>query len=200
MSTMNEFGPYSAKNGCFIVKNINECKKTIKIFNFPIPFNRERNLLMIKGVAEADIRASLLKGELRHKILAKEITITCSDIDLLQFNDDQKQFLEDAGIVKGLEVDGSGNIKYLWRQEIPLIGTKDGTNRIFLTPEVFLYGVYEGNIFHIDVSHNGKRVFEGIDYKVIESSGVGTGYDGIQFTTFIPVSRSVLMANYTISV
>ena len=110
MSGFNDFAPFLKKYGCFIVRNVTpDRNKTIKIFNYPIPFNKSRDLLQIPGVAEADIRASLLKGEIRHKILAKDIIVECSDIDLLQFNDDQKQFLIDAGIIDGLAV-GTGQI------------------------------------------------------------------------------------------
>lgn len=94
-------------NGCFTVLNIiNNSNKTIRIFHYPIPVGMARDLLRIPGVAEADIRASLLKGELRNKLIAKEIRVICSDIDLLQFNDEQKQFLLAGGVVKGLSVDG----------------------------------------------------------------------------------------------
>ncbi len=105
MSGMNDFAPYIKKNGSFVVKNVcPDRKKTIKIFNYPINYGMTRDILQIPGVGESDIRASLLKGELRHKILAKDIIILESDIDLLQFNIEQKSFLQSAGIINGLEV------------------------------------------------------------------------------------------------
>lgn len=111
MSTMDEFANFRKINGCFIVRNIsNDRNKTIKIFNYPILNGQERDLLDIPGVAEADIRASLLKGELLHKIRSNEITVICSDIDLLQFNNSQKLLLQSAGIVNGLEVSGTGGL------------------------------------------------------------------------------------------
>lgn len=100
----NDFAPYLPNNGSFVVKNIAANRKTIKIFLYPIPFNSTRDLLKIPGVSESDIRASLLKGEILRKIKAQEITVEASDIDLLQFNDAQKLFLQNAGIVNGLEV------------------------------------------------------------------------------------------------
>lgn len=199
MGGFNDFAPFVKNPQCFIVHNIAFDKKTIKIFNYPILWNTSRDLLGIPGVSESDIRASLLKGEIKHKILAKEIYVICSDIDLLQFNDEQKKFLQDAGITNGLEVTTApGNLNYAWRQEIDLIGVKNGTNRTFFTPEKFINGLYYGNNFHIDVSHNGKRLFEGIDYRVAESSGAGTGYDMIVFIAFTPISRSVLKSNYVV--
>lgn len=104
---MDVFAPYftPAKYGTFIVRNIcTDRRKTIKIFQYPILYNTTRDLLAIPGVAEQDIRASLLKGEIRHKILAGDIIVESSDIDLLQFNLVQKTFLQGAGIVNGLDV------------------------------------------------------------------------------------------------
>src|SRR5437016_7423246 len=100
---MDDFAPYSQNNGKFIVKNITkDSNKTIKIFNYPILFGDTRDLLAIEGVSEADIRASLLKGTLNHKLKVGDIEIVDSDIDLLQFNSAQKLFLQQGGINKGL--------------------------------------------------------------------------------------------------
>jgi hypothetical protein len=107
---MNEFAPYLKMNGCFIVQNVSTQIKTINIFQYPINYGRTRDLLQIPGVAESDIRASLLKGELNHKLRAQDITVICSDIDLLQFNNEQKNFLMRAGIVNGLSAGGTGGI------------------------------------------------------------------------------------------
>lgn len=202
MSTMDEFAPYLKKYGCFIVRNItNDRRKTIKIFNYPIPFNRTRDILQIPGVAEQDIRASLLKGELRHKILAGDIVVECSDIDLLQFNDDQKKFLQDAGIIKGLEVTGVvSEIPFLLKQNVKLIGDIDGINRIFKipSPDKFINGVFHGNTFKIQVFHNGRELIETDDYIVSESGGVGTGYDTIILVSFSPRYKSKMYSNYVI--
>lgn len=103
MSTMNEFANYKKRTTCFTVKNIVQ-NKIVRIFTYPINPGETRDLLTIPGVAEADIRSSLLKGELLRKLLAKEIVVVCSDIDLLQFNDEQKAFLQESGIIEGLEV------------------------------------------------------------------------------------------------
>lgn len=209
---MNTFAPYLKRNGCFIVQNISSNnnvhgptrKKIVNIFNYPILPDQTRDLLAIPGVSESDIRASLLKGEIRHKILSKDITVICSDIDLLQFNDDQKLFLQQAGIINGLEIVvpdfPAGTLNYLFKQEIPLIGLKDGINRTFYTPEKFINGIYSGNSFHIDVVHNGRSWFQGIDYKVLESGGSGTGYDTIQVISQVPNNHSLLYANYVVPI
>lgn len=199
----DDFAPYQKKHGCFIVRNVTpDRQKTIKIFHYPIPFNKTRDLLDIPGVGEDDIRASLLKGELQHKILAKDIVVECSDIDLLQFNDDQKQFLSDAGIIKGLEVTAViTTLPYLWREEITLIGLRNGTNRTFFTPDKFLNGNFvTGDQFHIHIKHNGKDLYENIDYTIGESSGPGTGYDTINLISLTPTSHSLLFATYAIKV
>lgn len=205
----DSFAPYLKKHGCFIVLNIShlnqehgpERKKVVKIFHYPILPNQSRDLLAIPGVSEADIRASLLKGEIRHKLLAQDITVICSDIDLLQFNDDQKLFLQQSGIIKGLEITTVvGTLNYTFRDEIPLIGVKNGTNRTFFTPEKFINGPYFGNSFHIHVKHNGKDEYEGIDYRVDESGGIGTGFDMITFISKTPNSHSILIASYVVKI
>lgn len=205
----DEFAPYLKKFGCFTVLNIShlnqdhgpERKKVVKIFHYPINPGQTRDLLDIPGVAESDIRASLLKGEIRHKILAQDIIVVCSDIDLLQFNDDQKAFLQQAGIVKGLEVTAAvGTLNYVFRDEIPLIGMKNGTNRVFFTPDKFINGLYSGNTFHIEVKHNGKAIYENIDYTIGESGGPGTGYDTITIHQFSPLAKSTLLSWYAVKV
>jgi len=199
---MDEFAPYLKEYGCFIVRNItNDRQKTIFIFNYPINFNQTRDILQIPGVAEQDIRASLLKGELRHKILAEDIVVECSDIDLLQFNDDQKKFLQNAGIIKGLEVEGTvATIPFLLKQGVPMIGVVNNSNRIFTIPpsDKFINGTFHGNLFRIQVFHNGRELDETIDYIVSESGGVGTGYDTIILTSFAPRKKSKMYCNYVI--
>lgn len=105
---MDIFAPGYPINGCFVVLNTSPQIKTINIFQYPINYMTTRNLLLIPGVAEQDIRASLLKGELNYKIRAHDIQVVCSDIDLLQFNTAQQTFLQNAGIVNGLSVNSSG--------------------------------------------------------------------------------------------
>lgn len=90
---------------------------------------------------------------------------------------------------------GSG---YYWREKIPLIGMKNGVNRTFYTPDKFLNGSYLGNTFHLTVEHNGKELYENIDYTIAESSGPGTGYDTINIFSLTPNSHSLLYATYAI--
>jgi hypothetical protein len=104
MANLNDFARDLSTTTSFVVENIAVPDKLVRVFQFPIPIRGTRDLLKIRGVGEADIRASLLKGELRVKILAKEIRVVQSDIDLLQFNLDEKSFLQSAGVVDGLEV------------------------------------------------------------------------------------------------
>jgi len=100
----NSFAPGSRNPQCFVVQNITTEPKTIMIFNYPINPGCTRDLLRIPGVAEDDIRSALLKGEIKHKLLTGDITVICSDIDLLQFNTTQLAFLQGAGIVNGLQI------------------------------------------------------------------------------------------------
>ncbi|MGI0058127.1 MAG: hypothetical protein ACREBJ_00020 [Nitrosotalea sp.] len=110
MSSESNFA-YSIKyNTTFTVKNITGSKaaspyeKTIFIFNYPINHVETRDLLQIPGVQEADIRASLLKGVLRHKFLCGDISLVYSNIDLLQFSDKQRAFLYQFGFTEGVQV------------------------------------------------------------------------------------------------
>lgn len=193
---MDSFAPFSKNPLCFIVTNIAPSRKTINIFKYPIGWGKQRDLIKIPGVSESSIRASLLKGELQHKILAGDIYVNCSDIDLIQFNDEQKQFLIDAGIINGIEPGGSTT--YAFRDNIRLIGATDGINKIFYTTEKFINGNYFGNIFHIKVRHNGKELYESIDYTIGESGGAGTGYDMINIYGFTPNENSILYADYVV--
>lgn len=203
------FGPKEVDT-VFIVKNITKNtpqEKTVRIFDYPILAGQTRDLLAIPVVSEADIRHSLLKGELRKKGVVGEICIQRTNIDLLQFDDEQKAFINSlscGGELDGIEItefDGyvTAFIPYLFKQNVELVGTKDGSNRIFTVPssDKFLNGTFESNTFKILIRHNGRVLVEGKDYSVSESGGVGTGYDTI-ILTFSPVSGSQLYANYVI--
>lgn len=100
----NSFAPSSINPQTFVVKNTAITPKTIFIFNYPINWQESRDLMRIPGVAESDIRASLLKGTLNYKIRALDIQITASDIDLTQYNLVQGAFLQNAGVVNGLAI------------------------------------------------------------------------------------------------
>lgn len=195
---MDVFAPYPKKNGCFIVRNVTpDRRKTIKIFQYPILFNETRDILQIPGVAENDIRASLLKGELRHKILAKDIIVECSDIDLLQFNDDQKQFLLDAGIIKGLQVESS-NMNVIRKEDIQLIGNVDDSNTVFYIPS----GTFiQDSTYKIIVYKNGVKQLYLDDYFIAESGGPGSGYNTVILSvppTITPLPVDVITADYYI--
>jgi len=96
---------------------------------------------------------------------------------------------------------GGGSVNV--RVGTPLVGPKDGSNRVFrTTPDVFEHDL-AGNGHTIEVFHNGRRLIQTItadpsigDYWVEESGGVGTGFDTINLLTFAPVARSSLVANY----
>lgn len=197
---MDEFAPFVKKYGCFVVRNIcSDRRKTIKIFNYPIMWGTTRDLLDIPGVAESDIRASLLKGEIQHKVLARDIIIECSDIDLLQFNDDQKQFLLDAGIINGLQVDFS-NMNVLRKEDIMLDGTVNDVNTIFTIPngDIFIQNL----TYKIIVYKNGVKQVMGDDYTIFEQFGPSTGYNGVIMATApttIPTPIDVITADYYIS-
>lgn len=187
----------------FVIKNIAEPRKCVRIFNYPIGPGKERDILAIPFVSEADIRHSLLKGELKVSIQSEEIIVIQSNIDLLQFDDCQKNFLISAGIIDGLEVSGgSSQLPVIFKQSMQLIGALDGVNRIFTVqpPDKFINGMLFNNEFKIIITHNGKKLEEGIDYMVSESGGSGTGYDTVIFISFSPSNRSRLLADYVVKV
>ncbi len=203
--TVNQFAPFitDSSKGTFVVKNIADPKKTVRIFQYPILSGGLRDLLKIPGVSESDIRASLLKGELRNKILSGEVHVISSDVDLLQFNLQNKMFLQDAGITRGLEV-GAGEFgaqAFTFKQMVNLIGLRDGVNGVFTVPapDKFIQGSLGQNIFKISILHNGAELIPDVDYEVSESGGVGTGYDTVTIISFIPVVNSILLANYVVA-
>lgn len=191
----DEFPFLQPQHGCFIVLNTAPQVKTIKIFNYPINYMCTRNLLLIPGVGEGDIRSSLLKGELNYKIRCADIIVVCSDIDLLQFNSQQKSFLQGAGIVNGLQV-GANNLSVLRKEDISLIGSIDGVNVLFKIPNGFYI---QNSVYKIIIYKNGVKQVLGDDYFVTESGGPGTGFDSVIFAippVNIPTPSDVITADY----
>jgi hypothetical protein len=194
---MNTFAPFLKQFNRFVVKNISDPPKTIKIFDYPIPYNMERDLLSIRGISSGEILSSLMKGTLNHKIRTNEIIIVDSDIDLLQFNMDNKSFLQQCGIVKGLQVDGSNNM-FLKKEDIQLVGLIDNINTVFYIPSGYFI---QNSIYKIIVYKNGVKQFLGNDFTVFEQGGPGTGYNGVLFTVapqLIPIPSDILTADYYI--
>jgi hypothetical protein len=189
----NSFAPYPKFFTSFVVKNIASPAKVIRIFHYPIRTGLTRDLLAIPGVAESDIRASLLKGELLHKIKSKDIEIITSDIDLLQFNNDQKAFLQAAGVVDGLEIAGTGGTGTggFDVQDALLIGVQNNINTTFTTPTKFKHTADFKEVVYI----NGLRSHIPEDYFVAESGGLGTGYDTVVFVN-PPEPNDLLVIDY----
>lgn len=99
--TRHTFTPKSVST-VFVVRNIAPSPKDIKIFGQKIRWNQSHDLLTIPDISEADIRHSLLKGELKRKADAGEIRITSSTIDLTQYDGEQRTYLASIGITTGL--------------------------------------------------------------------------------------------------
>lgn len=205
--------------GKFIVRNVSkERNKTISIFNYPIKKGETRDLLRIPEIGEEEIRVSLLKGTLRNKLIAEEIEIVESDINLIQFNEEQKAFLRAGGVRKGLEIgpeqltedvadiigDGSASTLTNRREQVTLIGAVNDSNTIYKIPFDARSGT---NTFLVDQDHmiqvylNGVRQYYLDDYIIAESGGIGTGYDTI-ITSFAPETEpapsDILTADYWI--
>ena len=194
----NQYTFFPKVGTSFVVKNIAPNGKRIRVLGVPIPNGEEKDLLASPEISESLIRHSLLKGELRIKGISNEIFVTFSDIDLLQFNTEQKNFLTSIGINNGMDINFS-QINFAFKQGVNLIGIKDGINKVFTTPDYFLSGNVENNVFKITIRHNGIVQEQGIDFVVSESGGLGSGFDTITFVTFSPASDSTLLANYITS-
>lgn len=197
----------------FVVKNICAKPKRVRVFSYPVEWNLERDLMKIPFVSQSDIQASLIKGELHEKIKHEELTVTFSNLDLITFDDCTYDFLRDAGIVDGLSAGSSGSgdgysFPVVFRQNVPLVGTFDGANRIFTIPnsEKFVNGsissgtAFLNHEFRILIRHNGRGLVESVDYLVSESGGTGTGYDTIIFISLTPRVRDsgTLIADYVV--
>jgi hypothetical protein len=218
----NIFAPYAANALHFIVKNITSQPKVVNIFNWPIQPGQTRDLMQIPGVSEESIRASLLKGEIREKLITQNIQVIYSDVDLVQFNTNQAIYLTNIGITTGVYITvdqtsgivtnnissqssssssisiGGSSISYLFINEASLIGLQNGINRAFFTSNIFIDGYYQSNYFCIEVFHNGRKLVKNIDFTISESAGIGTGYNTVNFKNFSPISSSVIRANYVI--
>jgi hypothetical protein len=192
----NSFALYSSPSTYFIVKNVSPQNKIIRIFNYPILMNTTRDLMLIPGIGENDIRDSLLKGELRHKILAQDIVIESSTINLLQFDQAQLSFLVAAGITYGHRAD-IFNLNYIYQADIKLIGLINSVNRIFYLPQAAVY--LQNGLFSIIVYWNGIKQNIGDDFYVSESGGPGTGYDVVTLSIPPAVNDSITADYYTLN-
>jgi hypothetical protein len=117
----------------FVVKNIIPYNKTVKIFGWPVYNNQTLDILSVPGVSEADIRYSLLKGDLYIKLQYNELAVVESNINLLQFSNDQFKFLESNGVPGGLQVSYQ-QMDVTEQLDILLVGDVDGVNVIFTIP------------------------------------------------------------------
>jgi len=81
------------------------------------------------------------------------------------------------------------------REGISLIGSYDGVNLTFMTPDKFV----QTTKIRIKVYLNGQRLNVGAmnDYTIVESGGPGTGYDTI-VVAVAPKSYENLIADYQV--
>lgn len=84
----------------------------------------------------------------------------------------------------------------LFRWNVPLLGSKNGINTVFTTPEYFM----QTSNLVIRVYRNGQRIDLTEDYAVSESGGAGTGYDTVTFNGEAPLSFEKLTADYIAAV
>jgi hypothetical protein len=186
----NSFAPAPVRSGygTFVVQNIAVPAKVVRVFHYPLnPAGTDgdtRDLLAIPGISEESIRASLLKGELQHKLRSGELTIIASDVDLLEFNNNQAAFLQSYGVATGIQI-GISQQAFVWSQDIHLVGLVNGVNNIFTIPS----GVFiQSGQYKIVVYLNGVKQNYTDDYIIAASTSAG--YDTVVFT--VPPESSVL--------
>lgn len=121
----------------FIIKNVSS--RRLKIFNVPIGPQRTYDLMSISYVSEADIKHSLVKGELYTLLSLRQITVVSSTIDLNSFSADFINFLvNDLGIDAGV-IEGSGTITLVNGDPGPVVSLDAGDisetgSRLWLSP------------------------------------------------------------------
>lgn len=93
---------------------------------------------------------------------------------------------------------GGGGGSRLYQR--PLTGARNGSNRVFTTPEKFIPDT-------IKMYHDGRMLRRSLtgsvtdgDYRAEESGGAGTGFDSVVFLSFSPVEYSWITADYDTTV
>jgi len=79
------------------------------------------------------------------------------------------------------------------REQIPLVGIKDGSNRVFTLPEKAIHTPGTGPVVKV---YFDTRRLQTNEMSVEESAGIGTGFDTIRVTAFAPKAISSLFADY----
>jgi hypothetical protein len=98
-----------------------------------------------------------------------------SDIDLLQFNQNQTNFLYANGVTTGVQI-GPSQMFYLWKQDVQLVGVVNNINLIFTIPT---------GTFIVDSGHMIVVYLDGIKQLYLKdffiSMSGNAGYDTIIF-------------------
>lgn len=92
----------------------------------------------------------------------------------------------------GSAADSGGIAENRLRYNVELIGTKNGVNTVFTTPDLFLpetLRVYWAGVRQIEAAAS--------DFTVSESGGAGTGYDTVTMAV-APLADDNLLADYHI--
>jgi len=201
----NDFARDTTNPLCFRVTNVNVLKKTLSIFHHPLPWSKTIDLMQQRGIGEQDIKTALLKGVLKFKLLAGDIIIECSDIDLITFNNAHKAFLISSGVTIGFDTSASAGgpsngLDYALKYSMDLIGVKNSKNQLFTTPDKFIYGARNQSFFRPQVFHNGVLQYDTIDYVISKSvsSLDPTLNDQITFISKAPLPSSKLQITYAV--
>ena len=84
------------------------------------------------------------------------------------------------------------------REQIPLVGTKDGVNRVFILPsgEKAVHTPGSGPVLKV---YFDTRRLQDTEMSISESGGVGTGFDTVTVTAFAPKAISSIFADYLVA-
>lgn len=89
---------------------------------------------------------------------------------------------------------GSGTGSQKWH--VPIFGAINGSNKTYTTPDFF-------DPTALRLYRNGDRQHQGTgnDYTVLESGGLGTGYDTIIFEASVPapITGEILFVDYVVA-
>lgn len=82
-----------------------------------------------------------------------------------------------------------------FRDQVPLDGALNGDNRDYFIPggEKAVHNMNNG--FKIKAYHNTRRLQE-TEFVVLESGGVGTGFDTVRLTAFAPLPTGKVFADF----
>jgi len=152
---MSDFAPYTTDKVSFIIKNTTtDRNKTISVFGCSILYNQTKDLMSLPGISESDIRDSLLKGELRNKLLYGDITIVFSNVELIQFSESQKTFLSTKGLTNGLSANFDSIINVPIHNYVNNLSELEALSVVDFDDNILVYVASVSDFYQLDKTSN----------------------------------------------